>query len=127
MRAPISTTGMQVASRLLLVWGIVNNFPWLASSPGYSTMLIAWSVTEVIRYSYFVLTLSGFSPSLISWLRYNTFYVLYPLGISSECYMIYKTIEPASKIRKEYGWVLYSVLMIYIPGKETITLPIIFI
>jgi very-long-chain (3R)-3-hydroxyacyl-CoA dehydratase len=108
---------MQVASRILLVWGIVFNFPWLAKSPAYSTMLIAWSVTEVIRYSYFALTLSGYSPGFISWLRYNAFFVLYPLGISSECWLIYKAIEPAKELRQEYTWLLQSILVIYIPGE----------
>ena len=117
MRAPISTTAMQVASRLLLVWGVVDNFPFLARSAGYSTMLIAWGVTEVIRYSFFVFTLSGYSPGFISWLRYNTFFILYPLGISSECLMIYKAIEPAREIRQEYAWILQLILIIYIPGK----------
>ena len=108
---------MQVSSRLLLVWGIVNNFPYLAKSAGYSSMLIAWSVTEVIRYSYFTLTLSGFQPAFITWLRYNTFYVLYPLGISSECWLIYKAIVPAKKLRIEYAWILQLILFVYIPGK----------
>ena len=109
---------MQVASRILLVWGIVNNFPFLAKSAGYSSMLIAWSVTEVIRYLYFVLNLSGFQPGFVTWLRYNTFYVLYPLGISSECWMIYKAIEPARRIGQEYVWALQLILLIYIPGKS---------
>ncbi len=108
---------MQVASRLLLVWGVVDQFPYLAKSAGYSSMLIAWSVTEVVRYSYFVFTLSGFSPSFITWLRYNTFYVLYPLGISSECWMMYNAIAPARAIRQEYAWFLQLMLLIYVPGK----------
>ncbi|KAK6581541.1 hypothetical protein PZA11_006232 [Diplocarpon coronariae] len=116
VRAPISTTAMQVASRLLLVWGIIFQFPFLAKSAGYSSMLIAWSVTEVVRYSYFVFTLSGYSPGLISWLRYNTFYVLYPLGISSECWLIYTTIKPAKEKRQVYAWILQLILLVYIPG-----------
>ena len=118
VRAPVSTTAMQVASRLLLVWAIVDPFPSLAKSAVYSSMLVAWSVTEVIRYSYFVLNLSGYQPAFITWLRYNTFYVLYPMGISSECYMIYKAIEPARKLRQEYAWALQLILFIYIPGKH---------
>ncbi|TVY34751.1 putative very-long-chain (3R)-3-hydroxyacyl-CoA dehydratase [Lachnellula subtilissima] len=106
VRAPISTTAMQVASRILLVWGIVNPFPSLAKSAAYSSMLLAWSITEVIRYSFFTFNLSGYSPGFISWLRYNMFFVLYPLGISSECWLIYKAIEPAREIRVEYAWVL---------------------
>ena len=107
---------MQVASRILLVWFIVNPFPDLAKSAGYSSMLIAWSVTEVIRYSFFTFNLSGFSPGALNWLRYNTFYVLYPLGISSECWLIYKAVEPAKEIRLEYAWVLQLILFIYVPG-----------
>ena len=72
VRAPLMTTLMQVASRLLLVWGIVNNFPaYTVSSIAYSTMLIAWSVTEVIRYSFFAMNLwtEGDVPSALQWLR----------------------------------------------------------
>lgn len=116
VRAPITTTLMQVASRLLLVWGIVDQFPHLAQSPVYSSMVIAWSVTEVIRYSYFVLNLNGYSLAISTWLRYNTFFVLYPMGISSECWMVYLAINPASKLRQEYAWILYAILAIYIPG-----------
>ncbi|TVY29891.1 putative very-long-chain (3R)-3-hydroxyacyl-CoA dehydratase, partial [Lachnellula hyalina] len=116
VRAPISTTAMQVASRILLVWGIVNPFPSLAKSAAYSSMLLAWSVTEVIRYSFFTFNLSGYSPGFISWLRYNMFFVLYPLGISSECWLIYKAIEPARELRVEYAWVLQFILGVYVPG-----------
>jgi hypothetical protein len=119
VRAPVATTAMQVASRILLVWFIVQPFPFLAMSAAYSSMLVAWSVTEVIRYSYFTLSLSGLLPGFLSWLRYNTFYVLYPLGISSECWLIYKAIEPAKALRQEYAWLLQLILFIYIPGKST--------
>lgn len=109
---------MQVSSRLLLVWGIVNNFPNTTSrSPVYSSMLIAWSVTEIIRYSYFAINLSvGSVPSFLTWLRYNTFFVLYPLGISSECWLVYKAIQPAKRWNAAWEWVLKLVLFVYIPG-----------
>jgi Protein tyrosine phosphatase-like protein, PTPLA len=68
------TTLMQVASRILLVWGIGYNFPQVvATSPAYSSMLFAWSVTEVVRYSYFVFFLGGGVPSWLSWLRWVYF------------------------------------------------------
>lgn len=111
---------MQVASRFLLVWGIVHNFPntTARSSPAYSTMLIAWSVTEVIRYSYFAINLlNGKVPSWLTWLRYNTFFVLYPMGISSECWLVWKAIEPAKSWNMAYEWVLRLVLFVYVPGE----------
>lgn len=80
-------------------------------------MLIAWSVTEVIRYFYFVFTLSGYKPAIMTWFRYNTFFILYPLGISSECWLIYKSIEPAEALYGlPYALVLKAILLIYIPG-----------
>ncbi|KAI9744789.1 MAG: hypothetical protein M1818_001714 [Claussenomyces sp. TS43310] len=120
VRAPIGTTAMQVASRLLLVWGVVDAFPFLAKSAGYSSMLLAWSVTEVIRYSYFTLNLSGLLPDFLAWLRYNTFYILYPLGISSECWLVYSAIEPARSRKLEYAWVLQLILFIYVPGEHSL-------
>ncbi|TIA62975.1 PTPLA-domain-containing protein [Aureobasidium pullulans] len=118
VRAPLFTTLMQVASRILLIWGIVTPFPnTVAFSPIYSTMLIAWSITEVIRYSYFAINLStGSVPNAWLWLRYNTFFVLYPLGISSECWLVWLA---ASGPAKQYTGVregLFAVLLIYVPG-----------
>ncbi|KXL51183.1 MAG: hypothetical protein FE78DRAFT_136335, partial [Acidomyces sp. 'richmondensis'] len=118
VRAPLLTTLMQVASRYLLVWGIVNIFPQTAShSLAYTTMLIAWSTTEIIRYSYFALNLAyGKVPGLLTWLRYNTFFVLYPLGISSECWLVWLSTEPARRWTQAFEWGLWAVLVIYIPG-----------
>jgi len=112
------TTLMQVASRFLLVWGIGYNFPATTShSPAYSTMLLAWSVTEVIRYSYFVFTLSGLGvPAPLSFLRYNTFTLLYPLGITSECWLVYQAIPAARLVDERIPYALYAILAIYVPG-----------
>ncbi|KAG6214222.1 hypothetical protein E4U50_000556 [Claviceps purpurea] len=117
VRAPLVTTIMQVSSRLLLVWPIVNTWPFLALSPFYASMLLAWSVTEVIRYSYFALSLAQMLPRALTWVRYTTFYVLYPLGITSECMLVYGATGPAGQ---RSGWigegVLYAILAIYVPG-----------
>ena len=77
---------MQVASRILLVWGVVGLFGGqgvgryyigrgeVDTSLAYSTMLIAWSATEVIRYGYFALQAAGQGiPSWLMWLRYDYF------------------------------------------------------
>lgn len=119
VRAPLLTTLMQVASRLLLVWGVVHPFPAVAlSSPFYTSMLVAWSVTEFIRYSFFAFSLSGWQPRPLTWLRYNTFFVLYPMGISSECALIYLATEPAGNLDELYKWALYAILAIYVPGES---------
>lgn len=50
-------------------------------------------------------------------IRYNTFFVLYPLGISSECWLIYLAIQPAKRYNAALEWVLKLILFVYIPGK----------
>jgi len=84
VRAPIMTTAMQVASRILLVWGIVHTFgeKMLRGIAGFESlttqrnqqaylgMLLAWGLAECIRYAYFVFYLaSGTVPPVLAWLR----------------------------------------------------------
>ncbi|KAL8628896.1 hypothetical protein Q9189_005389 [Teloschistes chrysophthalmus] len=114
VRSPLPTTFLQVASRLLLVWAVVDRFPSVTTStPFYSSMLLAWSATEVVRYSYFVLNLRGSVPGFMTWLRYNMFYVLYPVGITSETVLVWKASEATEEPWKWVGW---GVLGLYIPG-----------
>jgi very-long-chain (3R)-3-hydroxyacyl-CoA dehydratase len=109
---------MQILSRLLLVWAVVHPFPHLARThAAYSSMLLAWSATEVIRYSFFaVVRAVGAAPRPLMWLRYSSFLVLYPIGIASECLMIWAAVPDAKGVREELGWGLYAVLAIYVPG-----------
>ncbi|OLN83685.1 putative very-long-chain (3R)-3-hydroxyacyl-CoA dehydratase 2 [Colletotrichum chlorophyti] len=116
VRAPVFTTVMQVLSRFVLVWGVVYPFPFLARSNWYTSMLLAWSITEVIRYSYFALNLSGIQPKALTWLRYNTFFVLYPIGITSECALIYYSSGPLKEWGAIFPWVAYGILAVYVPG-----------
>ncbi|KAI1505429.1 tyrosine phosphatase-like protein [Biscogniauxia marginata] len=119
VRAPVITTFMQVFSRYALVWGIVDLFPSLAASPAYSSMLGAWATTEVIRYSYFALGLSGWQPAALHWLRYHAFFVLYPVGISSEAWLIYQAAAGPAKAcaYPVYSTVLYAFVgLIYPPA-----------
>jgi very-long-chain (3R)-3-hydroxyacyl-CoA dehydratase len=46
------------------------------------------------------------------------FFVLYPLGISSEMWLVYSSIPTASKLNPLYGYVLWAILGIYIPGEN---------
>lgn len=49
--------------------------------------------------------------------RYNTFYVLYPIGITSECTLIYQALGPAAGIDPLFQYFLIAVLVIYVPGR----------
>ncbi|KAF0980008.1 hypothetical protein FDP41_001161 [Naegleria fowleri] len=91
--SPIFTTLMQVFSRLFVVWFSLNlehRVKYTETEAMFITsLLVAWCVTEVIRYSFYALKLYDICPYIIVWLRYTTFIVLYPLGVSSELALTY--------------------------------------
>lgn len=92
VRSSPVTVAMQVASRIWLVWGVLARQPETHSHPLFVTMVLAWSVTECIRYSFYACNLLGLEPALLNWLRYNTFYILYPLGAGSEAFLMFSTL-----------------------------------
>lgn len=123
VRSPLPTTLLQVSSRLLLVWGVVNAYPRATSpSPFYTSMIVAWALSEIVRYSYFVLNLRRLGsssgreevPAFVTWLRYNLFYVLYPLGIGSEMALVWKASEVAEW---KLQWAFLAALLVYVPGE----------
>ena len=99
----VPTTAIQVASRVIILWGIAVSFPqvrlrqaaataaalapWLTwshrarSAPpphaaaqvqghwSFTTMVISWAITEVIRYGYYVFSKLNAVPYILLWLR----------------------------------------------------------
>lgn len=111
------TTAMQVASRFALVWGVVHFYPQVATQWPYSTMLLAWSFTEVVRYMYFTLEQMGSNLYPLLWLRYSGFLVLYPVGIASELAELVLAFMEAAKSHDYIpGVIIVVVVLAYVPG-----------
>ena len=62
-------TGMQVASRVMVVCGVILLTQAARDSIGLHLALGAWAITEVIRYGNYVLNLIGGVPYIVTWLR----------------------------------------------------------
>ncbi|CAL9122545.1 unnamed protein product [Musa acuminata var. zebrina] len=102
VRSPVSATLPQIGSRLFLTWGILWSFPETRAHILVSSLVISWSITEIIRYSFFGMKEAfGFAPSWFLWLRYSTFFILYPTGITSEVGLIYVAL-PYIKASEKY-------------------------
>ncbi|KAI0313897.1 PTPLA-domain-containing protein [Amylostereum chailletii] len=118
VRSPVQTTATQVASRLYLVWAIAPRFASAQASPFYASMVLSWSFTEVIRYTFYALSLVGSEPRPLLWLRYTTFYLLYITGASSEAFVCLATLP----LRKPLGswdvesWGRAALFLIWWPG-----------
>ena len=115
VRAPVFTTVIQVLSRQVLLWAIVVPFEATHTMPRFATMLLAWSVTEVIRYSFYGFALVlGAAPYPLVWLRYTLFFVLYPLGVGSELALITASLDELEQLgyRTLFIWIMVA----YLPG-----------
>ncbi|KAL2714985.1 very-long-chain (3R)-3-hydroxyacyl-CoA dehydratase 2 [Vespula squamosa] len=92
--------------------------------------LLSWCLAEIIKYSYYFMNLVGYVPYFLKWLRYSSFMILYPTGISGELLCIYKVIVYSKSNPDVWSYTLpnqwnftfsylYFLLMIvvaYIPG-----------
>ncbi|XP_042496398.1 very-long-chain (3R)-3-hydroxyacyl-CoA dehydratase 2 [Macadamia integrifolia] len=54
---------------------------------------VAWSLSEVIRYSHYALSDLGICPPWLTYLRYTAFIVLYPIGVAAgEMWLMYEAL-----------------------------------
>lgn len=118
VKAPLLTTILQSIARLGITVGVCMLVP---SSPGnydivnFSGLSLAWSITEIIRYGFYVIkSITENPPYLTLWLRYTLFIILYPIGLVTEVRVVYKTIpySPNKPLKYFFIWALFA----YIPG-----------
>jgi very-long-chain (3R)-3-hydroxyacyl-CoA dehydratase len=118
VKSPVSTTFIQNFTRVVQVW-LWYFFPYTATqSSAYLALVLAWSVADSVRYLYLVLHLHGAAPKWLVWLRYSMFYPLYPVGIGSEWWLMYRCIEPLGKVSAVGPPIFYFLLALYVPGKS---------
>lgn len=111
VRSPITTAVMQVASRIFVI-NILEYFGESRSTIGLHFLLFAWTPTEIIRYSFYLVkdTFSDI-PYFLKWLRYSTFLILYPLGISGEIIVLYAS---KSSVKESFQILYYFIILLFI-------------
>ena len=124
VRSPLFTTFVQVMSRVVIVFVLAKIKSSL--SIGYVLLSLAWSITEMVRYTYYYLSLikhnyiTSFElPYILVWCRYSFFIVLYPIGVSGELI----TLWNSTKELKNYALgnitlahLIYFAFVLYVPG-----------
>lgn len=134
IKSPVSTTALQVVTRVIQVWMVWYSFPSsTAASHAYFVLLLAWSVADTIRYLYLALNMHGKAPrgmvwlrymapwkNMVQWLiercRYTMFYPLYPIGIGAEWWLLYRAIKPGQEVSWIIPPIFYLCLILYVPG-----------
>uniref|UniRef100_A0A8C3AWR4 Very-long-chain (3R)-3-hydroxyacyl-CoA dehydratase n=1 Tax=Cyclopterus lumpus TaxID=8103 RepID=A0A8C3AWR4_CYCLU len=88
----VIVTGVQVCSRIFMVWFVTNSIRQIQNEESVILFLVVWTMTEITRYSYYTFNLLHHLPYFIKWARYNLFIVLYPLGVAGELLTIYAAL-----------------------------------
>ncbi|KAJ3346423.1 hypothetical protein GGF32_007748, partial [Allomyces javanicus] len=119
VKSPLFTTTTQVFSRLLIVWVTLHTYTAAAVQEHWSftTLVFAWSITECIRYAFYGLAQIDLKPYPLVWLRYTSFYPLYPLGVFSETSLIWHSLPfLAEQAGQLWVFAMYGILATYPPG-----------
>ncbi|XP_072175951.1 very-long-chain (3R)-3-hydroxyacyl-CoA dehydratase 2-like [Diadema setosum] len=121
-------TAFQVTSRLVLLWPVTHSVIQVQNEKSIILYVMAWTITEVIRYAFYVFALLNRLPYVLMWLRYTLFIVLYPIGVTGELWTIYLALPYVKStglyslelpndynISFDYYSVLIFLMILYIP------------
>ena len=86
----IITNIIQQSGRLFLLYFIILPYHEINRCVMIIPLYMAWSIIEFIRYPFYALSVLNICPNWIRKLRYTAFIPLYPIGLCSEWFIIYK-------------------------------------
>eukprot|EP00013_Stygamoeba_regulata_P025765 CAMPEP_0177663874 /NCGR_PEP_ID=MMETSP0447-20121125/20163_1 /TAXON_ID=0 /ORGANISM="Stygamoeba regulata, Strain BSH-02190019" /LENGTH=226 /DNA_ID=CAMNT_0019169749 /DNA_START=32 /DNA_END=712 /DNA_ORIENTATION=+ len=126
VKTPVSTTAIQVASRVMLTT-IALFVPPAQSHWVVALMIGSWSLTEVVRYLYYATNQLDVAPWALTYLRYSLFLVLYPSGVAGEIGTILVSLPYfketqlwsfpiTDSIYFSFYYFLMAALVLYLPG-----------
>uniref|UniRef100_A0ACD5VMB5 Uncharacterized protein n=1 Tax=Avena sativa TaxID=4498 RepID=A0ACD5VMB5_AVESA len=118
VKSPVSATFAQIFGRMYVTWAVLWCFCEAQSHILVTSLMLSWSITEVIRYPFFGMRETfGFAPSWLLWLRYNNFLVLYPIGMLSKVGLIFVAMPSMKTSGRCYlHCATTAILPLYVPG-----------
>jgi len=66
---------------------------------GFPLLLFGWSVSELVRYSFYLCGFIGVECACVKWARYSFFTFLFPIGGSGEFIVIYESLSVTASRR----------------------------
>ncbi len=119
VKSPVFTTALQISSRVFVLFWL-NVIPEaqqikLFGISGITIVSVAWSITEIVRYSYYAISLLNKEIKLLTFLRYTLFIVLYPLGITGEAMIMLSVLKWNSYDFSIVNFVVAVVMLSYLP------------
>ena len=128
VKSSIFATSIQIIGRIIIV--LILQFFESAVSKGYFLIYFAWSMVEIVRYTYYIMNLLQKDffkfniPYILIWCRYSFFVVLYPIGVSGEMITVWNAKKDFNKYilyqTDKYTFsaadLIYPIWIFYIPA-----------
>ena len=128
VKSSIFATSIQIIGRIIIV--VILQFFQSAVSQGYFLIYFAWSIVEIVRYTYYIMNLLQKDffkfniPYILIWCRYSFFVVLYPIGVSGEMITVWNAKKDFNKYilyqTDKYTFtaadLIYPIWIFYIPA-----------
>ncbi|CAO2839985.1 unnamed protein product [Amaranthus hypochondriacus] len=83
---------MQWGGRTHYLLALVGNIVEVQESQSIFVTFVAWSISEVIRYSNYALSCIGKCPYWSTYIRYTLFIPVYPVGVAGEMWLMYQAL-----------------------------------
>ncbi|KAF6037366.1 PTPLAD1 [Bugula neritina] len=83
---------IQTCGRNFILLVVIWNEPRIHGSSFVSYLVLFWSLADVIRHPFYMLTSMGLSLNFLTWLRYTMWIPLYPLGTGCEWMVVWLSI-----------------------------------
>ncbi|KAM4893571.1 very-long-chain (3R)-3-hydroxyacyl-CoA dehydratase 3 [Sylvia borin] len=100
VRSPLIPSVVQVFGRNFVLFVILGTLEEMQSKPVVFFIFYFWSITELFRYPYYMLSCIGIEWKPLTWLRYTVWIPLYPLGGLAEAVCIVQSIPIFSETGK---------------------------
>ncbi|KAK2853671.1 hypothetical protein Q5P01_006332 [Channa striata] len=83
---------IQVAGRNSILFVIFGSLEQMQNKPIVFFVFYLWSTIEIFRYPFYMLGCIGTEWKLLTWLRYNLWIPLYPLGVIAEAVAVIQSL-----------------------------------
>lgn len=83
---------LQVTGRNFVLFAMIESESRMQTKPVVFYLFFIWSMIEVIRYPYYIVTLLKRNIPFLTWLRYTMWIPLYPMGILCEGIVLLRNI-----------------------------------
>eukprot|EP00795_Rhopilema_esculentum_P006024 gene6024-11395_t len=91
---------IQVGGRNFILFVLILPNKELHTSGIVYVLFMAWAAIEMVRYPFYVTSLFRKNFRFLTWLRYSLWVVLYPLGLTCEGLIVYRSIPYAEETRR---------------------------